>query len=367
MPTDRRPSYFRHIGAVATTTLAIVAALVCAAGTAAAAPTTRVSNADIAPVCPAVTTGYCTELHGAGTAAVVDDNRANAGRSYLRLTTLAPADHATVYAERFNGMRLADISDLAFETFVEQAAAGNDQVTPAINIPIKPNKVGVASTFTTLVWEPIYTGAKVQANSWQHWTPSEGKGGWWATEPNVVGGKPNTFGFTNYISSFADVKLALPDATVYAVAANQGSGVTGLVAGVDQLRVNGTTFDFENPLPTAELGVQIKAPASAKPGTSFQATVRVTNAGTAPARIISTALMLGAGVKVTNAPGGIGLGGVAAYRTTELAAGRSVEFVVTLAVDAGAHKPLMLFAATHSLVPDLNAQNNATQVSVPLA
>ena len=139
------------------------------------------------------------------------------------------------------------------------------------------------------------------------------------------------------------------------------------MAGVDQLRVNGTTFDFENPLPTAELDVQIKAPASAKPGTSFQATVRVTNAGTAPARTISTALMLGAGVKVTNAPGGIGLGGVAAYRTTELAAGRSVEFVVTLAVDAGAHKPLMLFAATHSLVPDLNAQNNATQVSVPLA
>ena len=95
--------------------------------------------------------------------------------------------------------------------------------------------------------------------------------------------------------------------------------------------------------------------------------MRVTNAGTAPARTISTALMLGSGVQVTNAPGGIGLGGVAAYRTTELPAGRSVDFVVTLAVDARARKPLMLFAATHSLVPDLNAQNNATQVSVPLA
>jgi CARDB len=367
VPTDRRPSYFRRLCAAAGLVVLVAATLVVAAGTAAAAATTRVSNADIAPICPAVTTGYCTELHGAGTAAVVDDKRANAGRSYLRLTTLAPADHATVFAERFGGMRLADITDLAFETFVEQASAGGGQATPSINIPVVPNKTGVTSTFTTLVWEPTYTGTAITPNTWQHWTPSTAAGGWWATGSVTTTGTPNVYGFPTYTATFAQVKAALPQATVYAVGVNQGSGVTGLVAGVDQLRVNGTTFDFDNPLPTADLGVQINAPTSATPGTSFQATVRVTNAGTAPARTISTALMLGSGVQVTSAPGGIGLGGVAAYRTTELAAGRSVDFVVTLAVDAGARKPLMLFAATHSLVPDLNAQNNAIQVRVPLA
>ena len=264
-------------------------------------------------------------------------------------------------------MRLGDITDLAFETFVEQASAGGGQAAPSINIPIVPNKMGVTSTFTTLVWEPTYTGAAITPNTWQHWTPSTAAGGWWATGSVTPTGTPNVYGFATYTATFAQVKAALPLATVYAVGVNQGSGVTGLVAGVDQLRVNDTTYDFDNPLPTADLGVQINAPTSATPGTSFQATVRVNNAGTAPARSINTALMLGSGVRVTNAQGGIGLGGVAAYRTPELAAGSSVDFVVTLAVDAGARKPLMLFAATHSLVPDLNAQNNAAQVRVPLA
>ena len=367
MPTDRRPSHFRRLCAAAGLALVVATALVGAAGTADAAPAKRVTNADIAPVCPATTTGFCTELHGAGAATVVDDKRANAGRGYLRLSTLAAPDHATVFAERFGGMRLADITDLAFETFVEQASAGGGQATPSINIPIVPNKTGVTSTFTTLVWEPTYTGAAITPNTWQHWTPSTAAGGWWATGSVTPTGTPNVYGFATYTATFAQVKAALPLATVYAVGVNQGSGVTGLVAGVDQFKVNDTTYDFDNPLPTADLGVQINAPAAAEPGTSFQATVRVTNAGTAPARTINTALMLGSGVKVTSAPGGIGLGGVAAYRTPELAAGSSVDYVVTLAVDAGARKPLMLFAATHSLVPDLNAQNNATQVSVPLA
>jgi hypothetical protein len=367
VPTDRRPSHFRRLCAAAGLALAVAAALVGAAGTADAAPTKRVANADIAPACTGLTTSrFCTETNKtAGTAAVVDDQRANVGRGYLRLTTPTKDDHVQVFSQALTNHRLSEITDLEFEIYIEKVGTGNDQVAPSINIPIYPNKANVP--FSSLVWEPTYTGVGVvKPGQWQKWTPSASKG-WWATRTTLDGTKPNELGFINYAATFDQVRDMLPDAVVLGVGLNQGTGSPGLIAGADQLKVNDTTYDFDNPAPTADLGVQIKAPASAKPGTSFPATVRVTNAGTAPARTISTALMLGAGVKVTNAPGGVGLGGVAAYRTPELAAGSSVDFVVTLTVDAGARKPLMLFAATHSLVPDLNAQNNATTVYVPLA
>ncbi len=366
MPTDRRPSHFRRLGVAAAMTLVVAAALVGAAGTAAASPTRRVSNADIAPGCTGLTASrFCTETNGtAGTAAVVDDRRADVGRGYLRLTTPSKDDHVTVFSQDLSGHKLSEITDLQYETYVEQVATGNDQIAPSINIAITPNKAGI--TFSTLVWEPTYTGAKVIPGRWQPWSPSTSKGGWWATRTTLDGTKPNEFGFTSYSATFDQVKAVLPDAVVLGVGVNQGTGSPGLIAGADQLKVNETTYDFDNPLPTADLGVQIKAPASAVAGTSFQVTVTVKNTGTARARKISTALLLGSGVKVTNAPGGTGLGGLAAYQTNELPAGGSVDFVVTLAVDKGARKPLTLFAATHSLVPDRNPQNNAAQVSVPL-
>ncbi len=364
MPTDRRPSHFRRLGATAVMTLAVAAGLLAASGTATAAPTTRVSNADIAPVCPATTTGFCTELHNAGAAAVVDDKRANVGRGYLRLTTLATDDHATVFAERFGGMRLADITDLAFETFVEQAASGNGQAAPSINIPIMPNKADVNSTFTTLVWEPTYTGAQVLTNTWQQWTPSSSNGGWWATGAITATGTPNKYGFPTYTATFAQVKAALPNATVYAVAVNQGSGVTGLVAGVDRLRVNDTTFDFENPAPTADLGTRITVPPSATPGSTITAKVTVTNAGRSPARDLSTALIVSGGVHVVAAPGGVGIGGIAAFRTPTLAVGASVTYEATLAVDKTARGSLSLLAAAHSAVPDPKPVDNLARTTV---
>jgi hypothetical protein len=214
VPTDRRPSHFRRLCAAAGLALVVATALVGAAGTADAAPAKRVTNADVAPVCPATTTGFCTELHGAGAATVVDDKRANAGRGYLRLSTLAAPDHATVFAERFGGMRLADITDLAFETYVEQASAGNGQAAPAINIPIVPHKTGVKSDFTTLVWEPTYTGATITPNTWQHWTPSTAAGGWWATGTITATGTDNIYGFPTYTATFAQAKAALPQARV---------------------------------------------------------------------------------------------------------------------------------------------------------
>src|SRR5690242_15995575 len=122
-------------------TFAVAGAMFAASGTAAAAPpppaSSRIGNAEIAPACPARSaTGFCTELAGGGTAAVVDDQRPG-GRGYLRLTTRGPADRATVFAQRFAGVRLADLGDLALDTVVERAAFGDGQAAPGLRIPIR--------------------------------------------------------------------------------------------------------------------------------------------------------------------------------------------------------------------------------------
>ncbi len=371
MPTDRRPSRVHRAATAAALVLTVATGLLTGTGLAAAAPpTTRVTNTDIAPACvdgyPASSTGYCTELHGAGTAAVVDDVRADVGHGYLRFTTLAAPDHATVYVQRFAGVKLKDISDLAFETLVEQAPAGN-KAAPSINIEIAPNKAGVtgpAATFTTLVWEPTYTGATITTGSWQHWTPSTSTGGWWATRSITTTGTPNAYGFNSYTATFAEVKAALPDAVIGAFALNQGSGSTGLVAGADGLRVNNRTYDFDNGPLTADLGMTIATPPTAQRGSTFQATVTVTNHGRAASGVVNTAVVFSPGLRVLSAPGGFGYGSVATYRTPSLGAGNKVDFLITLAVDARARGTLSIFGSTHSPVRDPNTLNNLAGASI---
>lgn len=368
MPTDRRPSCVRRAATAAALTLAVATGLVAGSGLAAAAPpTTRVTNADLGPAsdnCNTATpTGYCTELHVGGTAAVVDDKRANLGHGYLRLSTPGASDHATVFAQKqFGGKKLADLDNLAFETLIEQAGT-NPQVAPSINIQINPNKAD--SKFTSLVWEPIYAGTPVVTGTWQTWTPSTSPGGWWATGAPSAGGTPNKYGFNSYTAKFAQVKAALPDATIYQIGVNQGTGSPGLIAGVDQLRLNDTTYDFDNGPPSADLSIALSTRGTARPGSQITVTITVTNAGRSPASKIDTSIVFPRGLRVLTAQGGLGIGSVATFRTPELGAGKPVALVVTLAVDATARGSLTMFAATHSAVIDPNAANNVATATVP--
>jgi len=368
VPTDRRPSQLRRIGAAATMTLVVVAALVGAAGTAVAASVKRMSNADIAPTCAQINPSrFCTDKNGtAGTATVVDDQRANAGRGYLRLSTPTSADHVTVFSQALTNHKLSEISDLAFETYVEKVGTDNNQIAPSINIPIFPNKAGIG--FSTLVWEPTYTGAGVvKPGQWQTWRPSTSKGGWWATRTTLDGTKANEFGFVSYAATFDEIKALLPDAVVLGVGINQGTGSTGLIAGVDQLKVNDTTYDFENPAPTADLGVKITAPPTAVPGSKITVRVTVTNGGPSPARDINTALIVGGGVHVLQAQGGFWIGGVATFRSPTLDVGTSLTYDITLTVDNNARGPLSVLAAAHSAVPDPKPLDNVVRTTVPVA
>lgn len=253
------------------------------AGTAAAADGVRVGNDQI-PACGATVspTGYCTAVRGAGTAAVVDDARARTGRGYLRLDTPGGGDKVTVYAQAFNGRKLSEITDLEYQTLVEQ---GNDsRQVPALNIPVNPNKAG--STFTTLVFEPVYTATTpLQDGTWQTWPASSTGGGWWASGTDPVTGVPNKYGFDSYTADFAAVKAALPDAVVIGgIAVNQGSGNPGLRSGVDNLRINGTTVDFDNPVVPTALAATGGNGQSAQVRTAFAQplSATLTGAGNAP-------------------------------------------------------------------------------------
>ena len=277
------------MGLVVAMTFAVAGALFAAGGTAAAAPPSRIGNADIAPACSTrSTTGFCTELAGGGNAAVVDDQRPG-GRGYLRLTTRGPADRATVFAQRIGGTRLADVGDLAFDTFVERPAFGNDQAAPGISIPIRSDRVRAASPRSC--GGRRNRGVRVTPRQWQRWTPSTAGGGWSVSGRARAAQPVRARGYT---ATFAQVKAAFPDAVVYGIGVSQGGGAAGLVAGVDQLRVNGTTYDVENSAPAADLGVSVWAPPAA-PGTTVTAKITVTNAGRSPARDISTALAVSGG------------------------------------------------------------------------
>ena len=348
------------MGLVVAMTFAVAGALFAASGTAAAAPPSRIGNADIAPACSTrSTTGFCSELAGGGTAAVVDDQRPG-GRGYLRLTTRGPADRATVFAQRFGGTRLADVGDLAYDTFVERPAFGNDQAAPGISIPIRSNRV--RGGLATLTWEPRNSGARVAPYQWQRWTPSTAGGGWSVSGAVALPGMPNRYGLRGLTATFAQVKAAFPDAVVNAVGVSQGSGVAGLVGGVDQLRVNGTTFDFENVAQSADLSVSVWAPQAA-PGATVTAKITVTNAGRSPARDVSTALAVSGGGQVSTRDGVV-FGQLTAFRTATLGVGQSVTYAVRLTVDRVPRGPLVLLASTRSSVPDPRPGNNTARTTV---
>ena len=98
-------------------------------------------------------------------------------------------------------------------------------------------------------------------------------------------GQPNAFGFNSYTANFAEVKAALPDAEVIGVSVNQGSGSTGLVAGVDRFTVNDTVYEFENPVVPTALTIKDGTGQTAAPTKPFAKPLSTTlvGAGNTPA------------------------------------------------------------------------------------
>ncbi|GEL25571.1 hypothetical protein PSU4_45250 [Pseudonocardia sulfidoxydans NBRC 16205] len=327
----RRHNRLRRTGFLAgLTAAALVAGMATVTGTAAAATPTRVSDADIAASC-GVAGKFCHE----GDARVVDDPGANEGNGYLRLNT-PNGEKAYVFNRDFYGKPLSSLTDLTYETYIEQPGTANAQQAPSFNI-----EVTTAQGFTTLVWEPVYSGTPVTTGQWQTWSVSTAKG-WWASKDVTSTDTLNKYGFTTYTATFADVKAALGTATIGQIGINQGSGAPGLRARVDRFGLNGTIYDFDNPVVPTTIVATAGDGQTAQTGKPFATALatKVTGAGNlaAPDRTVTYTVTSGS----ASFPGG-----KTATATTG-ADGVATAPTLTAGTDAG---PVTVTATTGTLAP----------------
>lgn len=246
-------------------TLAVAAAaaasFIALSGTAQAAAATYVSSADLGtPVadCGATQTGWCTYYRGAGTAGLVDAAPGTPAGQHLQLSTPGGNDKAGAYEYNNRGNQLAGITTLSYSYLVTQSpstAAGADWA-PALNVAIDTNGPNQSGGYATLVYEPLYvTGYTTPTTrTWTTATPTSSDGGWWVTGTQQTGLQASQQANAGKYggATWAEVQSYFPDATVYGIGFNQGSGNGGLTSQVDLLKVDDTTYDFAGTPQTAD-------------------------------------------------------------------------------------------------------------------
>jgi hypothetical protein len=117
----------------------------------------------------------------------------------------------------------------------------------------------------------------------------------------------------------------------------------------------------------ANLSASITGATKAADGSSFTETVKVANAGPAPATSVVTGLTVPKGVTVTSAGGGTSTDGVIYWTDPSLASGASVSYTVTFKVAAKTNETVVIGAATASTqVKDPNLANNVSAIEVTL-
>ena len=154
---------------------------------------------------------------------------------------------------------LAAIEGITYATYRHGSSTNPPAQYPAINIDV--DYVGDGSSYTTLVWEPIYAygQSNLAVDKWQTWdtmAPSQTgfQGGWWSTK--VI---PGVCAFNCFVN-WDTIVQNNPNAKIkYGFGVNIGSGWNGAFTGaVDALTltVNGetTTYDFEPVAPPTPTG-----------------------------------------------------------------------------------------------------------------
>lgn len=178
------------------------------------------------------------------------------------------AGKATLFNYDHIGTRLADIESIMYATYRASGSTNSAAQYPALNIEV--DWVGDGSSFTTLVWEPLYSYGQsaLLTDVWQTWdamaaSQTSFAGGWWST--NAI---PGVCAFNCFVS-WEDVVAANPEARIkFGFGVNIGSGWNGAFSGaVDALSLETdagtTTYDFEatgafNPTGKATFGFVAK-------------------------------------------------------------------------------------------------------------
>jgi hypothetical protein len=181
------------------------------------------------------------------------------GSGSFQMSSTDGSDKVTLFNYDHIGTALADIESIGYATYRSSASTNSAAQYPAINIQV--DYVGDGSSFTTLVWEPIYVAgqAGLLTDTWQTWdamAPSQTSfdGGWWST--NAI---PGVCAFSCFVT-WDDIVTNNPNAKIkFGFGVNIGSGWNGVFSGAtDALSITTsgttTTYDFEEAAPADPTG-----------------------------------------------------------------------------------------------------------------
>jgi len=112
------------------------------------------------------------------------------------------------------------------------------------------------STFTSLVWEPVYNGQTNGPNGGFVTESNLENGTWWSSHP-IAGDPDGNNGFV----SLSQIQAANPDATIVAYGVNVGSGTPDATSYVDDVsfQSNMTNFETDAPAGPTNLGFHYTA------------------------------------------------------------------------------------------------------------
>jgi hypothetical protein len=146
------------------------------------------------------------------------------------------------------GLRLADIDAISYWSW--RAVTNTNPAPQVISLNMEVDYVGNGTSFTTLVYEPIYNAARqgpIVPGTWQDWDAYDaGQAIWWSTRSI-----PGTPAFT-FSSTWSQIVANNPNARIVRFFGfNVGSGWSGVSQNAGDLLTLGTTtegdhaFDFE--------------------------------------------------------------------------------------------------------------------------
>jgi hypothetical protein len=147
----------------------------------------------------------------------------------------------TLFNLDYVGKTLSGLEQISYYTY--RNTGSGDQL-PALNIQLDSDGNGTIDA--VLVYEPVYNNATqpVVSGAWQNWDAYNGT--WWTTSPinGMCAGATYTC-----MQSLSTIIANNPDAVIYGIGINQGSGNPGLDAASDLLSItyDGVceTYDFE--------------------------------------------------------------------------------------------------------------------------
>lgn len=177
----------------------------------------------------------------------------NAGSA--QLSTSASNQGYMLYKAAYGGTKLADISTLSYQTYVQQ---GNNTIAPALQLDVDRDVTDGNTTWSgRLIYEP-YQNTTVTDGSWQTWNTT-GAGKWWFSKPTLF---DNTCG-QGSPCTFDAIKAAFPNIGVRNVAGGgvgfkAGSGWSvPFVGNVDNFTFNADTYDFESAPPATPANLRL--------------------------------------------------------------------------------------------------------------